>query len=163
MSVSVYVGAPLTMFREAREVQQILREQGFTITHDWTAELEAGIPEKIGDAEAAIIAQQCIAGVAKAKFSIFILHPLVETKGAWVELGAALNANQHCIVLVPPKLKGGVAIDSYMTEILFSSWFNRAVFIRHPQCHIVDSHTTLQEKLNEIAAHFRCEKRGKKR
>ncbi len=148
------------MFREAREVQQILRERGFTITHDWTQGLEEGIPERLSDSEAATIAELCISGVENAEFSVFLFNPFVETKGTWVELGAALGWRQHCIILLPEYYpsKGDDVNALVQMESMWLRWLHRAVFLRHAQCHRAVSHTDLHRAIEEIASSLLAKK-----
>lgn len=108
--MKVYVGAPLSHWRQARSVMSALKQDGHDITHDWTfgAELHYSNEQAIWNGRELVVAESmpevaaaCIAGVKACDFAFFL--PLIETpmQGMYCELGAALALSKPVIAYAP--------------------------------------------------------------
>lgn len=141
--MKAYVGAPLSLWQDARDCMRRLKNAGFVIDHDWTVGAEAHFKwEPHEDNET--IASSCIHACRRAEVGIFLLDYRVTTQGAWCEIGAMLasGARLFVVALAP------------------AAWLNRAAFLHHPLITLMDSQdaaceraeTLLQRRLEYLEA-----------
>lgn len=99
--MKIYVAGASAELELCKRYMQKLREAGFTITHDWTAEIEknAGKTDKdLTWAEAREHANGDLAGVAASDlFWLMVPRPPNASKGCWVELGYASSDKSKLI------------------------------------------------------------------
>lgn len=95
--MKVYVAAKFEEKVRVRAVCDLLRENGHTVTHDWTHETEGGSEAEQARAD--------LDGVLAADVVIVLAHHA--GRGLWIEMGAALATGKKVIYV-----DSTVAIDS---------------------------------------------------
>lgn len=97
---TIYVAGAVAEVQRAAGVIAQLRELGFTITHDWTAQVLAAPDRHERDMETTerqLIALQSMRGAREAGLLILLIPAEGRGRGAWVEFGYALHA---CVRLI---------------------------------------------------------------
>lgn len=89
----VYVAGSSGELERARRAMAYLRAAGLEVAHDWVAEVErVGVanPADATRAQRSGWAVSCLLGLTDAS-AVWLLAPEVETRGAWLEIGYALD------------------------------------------------------------------------
>lgn len=94
-SRSIYLAGASAEVGLCERYRDRLREAGFTITHDWMADVRAHEAVGLGEWELPLnvrraSAMECLVGVEQAGI-VWVLLPKGQSIGAWVELGYALS------------------------------------------------------------------------
>jgi hypothetical protein len=91
--MKIYVMGSSNELELCKRMMDRLREVGYTIAHDWVADVEkngGGNPAHLTDVQAARYAEQDLKAIETADIYWFIL-PETVTRGAWVEFGYILG------------------------------------------------------------------------
>lgn len=99
--MKIYVAAKWERRERAREIMDLLKQQGHVITHDWTHEDDSEMDERERDEYLEECAGQDEDGVHECE--VFVIEPTTGCKGAWVEFGIARSADKPIIVIDPEK------------------------------------------------------------
>lgn len=98
MNRVVYVAAPFGAKERVRALYSALRRAGHMVAFDWTRCDDQEVPEEERKAYLSECATIDLAAAAGAQVTV-VLADAGATRGAWVELGAAL-ANGRTVILV---------------------------------------------------------------
>lgn len=100
----VYVAASQHDYLRARYAMSELKLAGFTITHDWTVEVEEHRDRPGSDDELYEAAQLDFRGVVDCDV-LLVLTPVRQDWGCamWTELGIALDRLKRCIITGPQR------------------------------------------------------------
>ena len=99
MSLSVYVAGASSELDKAEHYVNRLRSRGVSISYDWPAAMRAEPKSdaELSDLERHRYGSDDLLGVRLAQV-VWLLAPVVGSRGCWVELGYALALNRHVIV-----------------------------------------------------------------
>lgn len=89
--MNVYVASSTRNLEQVHAVQQWVREEGHTITHDWAATIPAGHQggdDGLTHQQAQTAAERDLRGVRRADLIIALYHPALF--GGLIEVGAAI-------------------------------------------------------------------------
>jgi len=95
--MKVYVASAFANWPAVRAVQAAARSAGHTITHDWTQQVDEGVPANSDPSRAA----PDVEGVNEC--DIFVLLSHEDACGALMEYGMALAQDKRCLVCEPER------------------------------------------------------------
>ena len=123
--MKIYIAAKYEESEKAKRLMNIFREEGHTITFDWTRE----DPDPDGD-----IAQKLVKAVKQADVLVVLMLNSHTSQGVWVEMGIALAHNIPIIAI------GQAESD--------------CIFLQHPLVIIFKDQTeSEQSRIERIKAH----------
>jgi hypothetical protein len=107
VSDRAYVAGRFGDWRIVRQVQDVLRADGYRITYDWTVHAEAGENERDGsmstDAMRAAAETDLRAAADADLFVLACVGDMRDALGCYVELGAAAHAGARIDVISAPR------------------------------------------------------------
>ena len=123
--MKIYIAAKYEESEKAKRLMNIFREEGHTITFDWTRE----DPDPDGD-----IAQKLVKAVKQADVLVVLMLNSHTSQGVWVEIGIALAHNIPIIAIGQAK--------------------SDCIFLQHPLVVVFKDQTeSEQSRMERIKAH----------
>lgn len=104
MKKTVYVASAYEDWEKTRTAQAALRERGWTVTCDWTAEVEKYPPGAVAPPWDQIAAARADLDGVRAADAFLLLTPDRKDRGCgcWTELGVAID-RKKCVVIAGPQ------------------------------------------------------------
>ena len=97
----VYVASKFEDKERAWALIERLKDEGITITHDWTHEDDTGMDASTRSTYLRKCAEADVDGATRADIFIMLGHP--NLRGALVEFGVALASGAVCLVVDPER------------------------------------------------------------
>lgn len=109
--VRVYVAAPSSRWRQAREIMENLAYEGYYTAWDWTSEVEHWLAtgEFLAPPEQLVAAD--LGALEGADALVLAILPGDTTAGAWLELGYAMALGKPIVVLCPSPEPGWIFLS----------------------------------------------------
>lgn len=95
--MKIYVGSKFENTKAVREAYLALRDDGHTITHDWTNENAEMLAGHALEAYLQGCAEKDVAGVLEADAMLLLNHQLMA--GGFTEFGMAITADKFIVVI----------------------------------------------------------------
>jgi hypothetical protein len=123
---TAYAAGRFGDWRKVREVQAVLRANGYDITYDWTVHAEAGESERDGSMRPEAMRAAALTDLDAAQNArllvLLCVDDMADALGCYVELGAALAAGRAVDVIAPPRPSIFFALPAVRVFSSADSW-----------------------------------------